>query len=153
MLPGKLNLAADQTGLSYTVIEATHGVATVAWGGTVERSPDAVLEPEPAEARSERLEAMDWLRERLSRGPVSSEQIKADARAAGLAWRTVRRAKDALGCRSKKDSFQGGWSWRLRLQGASLAEAAEDVYETPKKATRETGTPSARLDTFEEGEL
>lgn len=130
MLPGKLNLAADQTGLSYTVIEATHGVAAVAWGGTVERSPDAVLEPEPAEARSERLEAMDWLMDRLSRGPVSSEHIKADARAAGLAWRTVRRAKDALGCHSKKESFEGGWSWRLPFKGASLREVAEDAQGT-----------------------
>lgn len=152
MLPGKLNLAPDQRGLSYTLKEANQGVAVVVWGSTVNRSADAVLEPEPAEARPERLEAMNWLRERLSSGALSQKQIKTNALAAGLSWRTVRRAKDALGCRSTKDSFEGGWSWRLPFQGASLREAAEDVQETPKMATPKTWTPSAKLDTFEEGE-
>jgi putative DNA primase/helicase len=155
MFPGKLNLAPDQTGLSYTLEEANQGVAAVACGGAVNRSADAVLEPEPSEARSERSErqeAMEWLREQLSGGPVPQKQIRKDALAEGLAWRTVRRAKQAQGCRAEKDSFRGGWSWRLPLRGASLVEAAEDVHETPKMATPKTRTTSAQLDTFEEGE-
>src|SRR5206468_3911917 len=56
MLPGKLNLAPDQEGLSYSVREARQGVPVVAWGKAVNLPADAVLSPEAAEHRSERLE-------------------------------------------------------------------------------------------------
>lgn len=129
MLPGKLNLAPDQTGLGYSIKETNQGIAAVVWGETVNRSAETVLQPETAEAQSERSEceeAMDWLRERLSAGPVPQREIKKDALAEGLAWRTVRRAKQAIGVRAEKDSFKGGWYWHLPpARGASLREVVE----------------------------
>jgi putative DNA primase/helicase len=113
MLPGKMNLAPDQEGLSYTLREERQGVVVVMWGQAVRFSADAVLQPEAVEEKSERLEAMDWLRERLSEGPVSQREIKGDSKAAGLAWRTVRRAKDSLGITSEKEGLRGGWRWQL----------------------------------------
>src|SRR5262249_55801931 len=50
MLPGKMNLAAEQTGMAYRV-GTNQGVPTVDWGGPVSASADAVLEPEGAERR------------------------------------------------------------------------------------------------------
>lgn len=140
MLPGKQNLGPDQAGLSYTVAEAKPGIAAVTWGGTVSLSADAVLQPEADGERSERLEAMDWLREHLSAGPVSAKQIQTDAKRAGFSWSTVRRGKDALGIIPSKNGFEGGWSWRL--------PPAEDAHETSKALTSKTWASSENLSTF-----
>lgn len=140
MLPGKLNLAPDQTGLSYTLNEKAPGSVVVAWGDAVSATADSVLQPEAAEERSERLEAMDWLRGHLSSGPIPAKQIQGEANKAGLAWRTVRRAKDTLGIISSKDAFESGWYWNL--------PAHEDVHAPPKMSTISTWTPSAVVDTF-----
>jgi hypothetical protein len=140
MLPGKLNLAPDQMGLSYTLKEERQGIVAVAWGEAVRMSADAVLQSEAVEQRSERLEAMEWLREQLSAGSVSARQIHADAKAAGLAWATVRRAKDTLGITPSKEGFEGGWYWRL--------PASEDAHETPKMLTPIAWAPSANMSTF-----
>jgi putative DNA primase/helicase len=123
-LPGKLNLAPDQTGLSYTLKMVKPDVVVVSWGGPVTKSVNEVLQPEPAEQRSEHLEAMEWLRGRLSKGSVPSTQVRTEANAAGFSWSTVRRAKETLGIKPTKDGFQAGWSWIL--------PAAEDAHETPK---------------------
>ena len=143
MLPGKMNLAPDQTGLSFTLKEEGAGVVAVEWGESVGLSADAVLQPEAVEEKSERLEAMDWLRERLSEGPISQREIKGDAKAAGIAWRTVRRAKDSLGITSEKEGFKGGWRWQLpTLQG---------VQQLSKMSSPGTWTSSPQLDTFGAG--
>ena len=141
MLPGKMNLAPDQMGLSYTLKVERPGNVVVAWGEAVRFSADAVLQPEAAEEKSERLEAMDWLRERLFEGPVSQTEIKAAAKIAGIAWRTVRRAKDSLAVTSQKDGFKGGWFWRL--------PGTVDVHQIAKVSSPGMWTPSPQLDTFD----
>ena len=58
-------------------------------------------------------------------GPVAPKKIQAEAKAAGLSWITVRRAKEALSIIHRKSSFGGGWEWRLedaRLEDAHLSE-------------------------------
>jgi putative DNA primase/helicase len=57
--------------------------------------------------------AEDWLRDLLRHGPLPTEQVRTEARAAGLSWITVRRAAEALGIRSRKQAFSGGWVWAL----------------------------------------
>jgi len=140
MLPGKLNLAPEQTGLSYTLKEREPGIVAVAWGDAVNVTADSVLQPEAAEERSERLEAMDWLREQLSAGPVPSNKIKTGATKAGISWPTLRRAQTALGIKPAKDGFEGGWSWRL--------QTPEDAHQPPKMLTPEAGAPSPQVSTF-----
>lgn len=140
MLPGKMNLAPDQMGLSYTLKEERAGVVAVVWGEAVRLSADAVLQPEAVEEKSERLEAMDWLRERLSEGRVSQRELKGDAKAAGIAWRTVRRAKDSLGITSEKEGFKGGWRWQL--------PDPQGVQQLSKVSRPETWTPLAKVDAF-----
>jgi hypothetical protein len=141
MLPGKLNLAPEQTGLSYMLKESEPGIVAVAWGDAVTMTADSVLQPEADEERSERLEATDWLREQLSAGPVSAKQVKKDANAAGLSWIPVRRAQGLLGIKPAKNGFEGGWSWRL--------PSSEDAHQTPKMLTNKTGAPSPLVSTFD----
>ena len=66
--------------------------------------------------------AKDFLHNLLYSGSLSSKQIEADAKGAGHSWRTVRRAKDALGIKSvKRDQF---WYWSLP---SNLSKNIEDV--------------------------
>jgi hypothetical protein len=142
MLPGKMNLAPDQIGLSYRLLDEKAGGVTVLWGEPISRSADAVLQLEAAEDKSERFEAMEWLQERLSDGcPVSQREIRADAKASGIAWRTLRRAKDSLGVSSEKQGFKGGWHWQL--------PEAEDVQQPPKVSSSETWPSSPVVDPFD----
>jgi putative DNA primase/helicase len=140
MLPGKLNLAPEQTGLGYALKENEPGTVVVEWGAAVTMTADSVLQPEAAEERSERLEAADWLREQLAAGPVGAKQLKKDATAAGLSWITVRRAQGLLGIKPAKNGMEGGWSWQL--------PTPEGAHQPPKMLTVLEGAPSPQVSTF-----
>jgi putative DNA primase/helicase len=136
MLPAKLNLAPDQSGLSYTLVEVTPELVAVKWGERTTLSADSVLAPEDAGQRSERLEAQEWLTDRLSDGPVPAGQVQKDAKDAGLAWMTVRRAKNDLGVLSTKGGFADGWYWQLPNQ---------DVHE-PRRGSGSGGGASSPME-------
>jgi hypothetical protein len=67
------------------------------------------------EAQSKLAKAMKWLRGVLiaNDGPLSKEQLLVDADANNITRATLRRAYDALDCRSVNDTFQGKWYWYL----------------------------------------
>ena len=67
------------------------------------------------EAQSKLAKAMKWLRGVLiaNDGPLSKEQLLVDADANNITKATLRRAYDAMGCRSVNDTFQGKWYWYL----------------------------------------
>jgi hypothetical protein len=44
---------------------------------------------------------------------VEAKRIPSDAKAAGISWRTVERAKARLGVKSRKRDFAVGWWWSL----------------------------------------
>lgn len=139
MLPGKMNLSREQTGLAFSLQEKESGVVVVAWGDAVNIPADLVLQPEDPEDRSERLEVMDWLQEELSGGPVLAKQIQKRAIEAGFKPHTLRRAREALGVKPRKDGFGQGWSWVL---------APEDVHQPPKMSTLQMWTSSTQVDIF-----
>jgi hypothetical protein len=63
------------------------------------------------EAKTAREEAKDFLMDLLSEGPVLQKEIKKSAEGAGLAWRTVQRAKGSLGIKARRQDER--WFWRL----------------------------------------
>ncbi len=118
-LPGKNNLARDETGLAFTVepVCLPGGIETsrVSWeAAPVAVTADEVLAPDAtAQDRTAVQEAVEWLCGLLADGPLSAKDIQRQAGQAGIAWHTVRRAKDTLGIRPAKTRFDGGWEWVL----------------------------------------
>lgn len=114
LLAVKQNLSADASGLAFR-IETHDNVPRLAWEpGVVSLAANEVLgNIDMQEDQDERREAKDWLKDFLADGPVAAKTIQGEAKAAGLSWMTVRRAKEALPVVARKSGYQGKWEWRL----------------------------------------
>lgn len=67
--------------------------------------------PQAPEKQSKLEKAMEWLKEALKHGAQRQVDIALAADKAGIAWSTLKRAKDALSIESYKTDL--GWLWRL----------------------------------------
>lgn len=87
----------------------------------------SLLAPEQSkEDRTALDEAMEFLRDALTgAGGVAVKEVQRQARRAGIAERTLRRAKDALGVNSKKSARSGEWSWYLPVRGPSAPSTTD----------------------------
>ena len=103
--------------------------------------------------RSSRETAETFLRERLAGGPVPQREVKADAEGAGLAWATVRRAKDRLGVVAQRESHgrdgAGRWTWAMSIPArcstpeVSTLQESEHLAEPNGGAVAAEKTPAA----------
>ena len=148
--PVKSNLSAPPPALAYTLTDGR-----LAWRADPVPDVDVnTLLSGPALDRAERREADAWLRDVLSGGRMQSREIQSAAREAGLAWRTVERAKRRLGIEAELVGYgrTGRWYWRLPEPAAVDTETAtyremavsEKDPELPAQSTgpcSETATP------------
>ncbi len=114
LMPLKNNLAKDNTGLAYKIIEKD-GAPIVAWEpeAVTITVDEALALPESNEERTATDEAVDFLIDLLSSGPIKAEDAKKEARQAGINEKPLRSAREKLGIKPKKLNFQGGWEWSL----------------------------------------
>lgn len=123
----KSNIGADDGGFQYTLelamseeIEAS----VVRWGAPLEGSARELLGNYEPIADSPINDAAEWLRSMLEGAEVPVKNLKREASAAGLGWRTVERAKAELGVIAepvgKSDGRRGvdHWCWRLAEKSA-----------------------------------
>ena len=92
------------------------GAGTVR-GADAEITPDDVIADH--ETRTARDEAVEWLCDLLSDGPVAAKDVQRQAREDGIAERTLKRAKinaRVVSEASRDDSGISGWIWRSRTQ-------------------------------------
>jgi putative DNA primase/helicase len=115
---GKSNIGPDDGGFEYSIaqVEALPGITAsrIEWGAAVEGSARELL-TDPAEETEEgnaKDSAAEFLREVLKGDVVPVKSIEAEAKEAGIAWRTIRRASDALGV-LKKRGAENRWYWSL----------------------------------------
>jgi AAA domain-containing protein/DnaB helicase-like protein len=113
----KSNVAPLVESLSCEIVAAADQAPTLKVVGTTGTTASDLLGAPAGEARTERDEAMDFLREELASGPQPVKEVQAGARSAGVSTRTLERAKAALGVKAQRESTgQGGpgrWLWAL----------------------------------------
>src|SRR5262249_37365014 len=122
----KNNLAADHGGLAFRVEQRMVGedilASAIAWESEkVTRKADEILAASrDSNSTPERAEAEDFLREFLSAGPRAATEVEAEAKDAGISWRTVRRVQKILGVKSYRKAESGDglgklgrWYWSL----------------------------------------
>jgi putative DNA primase/helicase len=85
-----------------------------------------------AASQTAREEAAEWLRTVLVDGPMSAADVRSQAQAAGLAWATVRRAKERLGIvpqrLSEGAAGAGRWVWALPAEIARCSRPPQDAH-------------------------
>jgi putative DNA primase/helicase len=126
----KNNLAADSGGLAFRVEQRIVGkdivASAISWEGErIACTADEILSANrEGSEKPERAEAEEFLRDALSSGPRPSTEIEAEARGAGVSWRTVRRAQKALGIKPYRKAEAGDglgksgrWYWSLPSSG------------------------------------
>ena len=103
----KCNVAKRSPSIAATIetttVQTEDGPATVPYlefTGTSTQSADDVLTAPTGEERTEREEARTFLADLLAGGLVPTKEVKAAAREAEIAWRTVERAKTDLDVRA-----------------------------------------------------
>jgi putative DNA primase/helicase len=128
LLPLKNNLGNDQTGLAFSLQSAQVVSAAglidsscVVWepGVVTVTADEAMVREFVPEERSEIEDAKEFLRNLLADGPLPSRQIRTDGEGAGYSWRTIQRAKKALGIEAEKDGMKGAWMWKPPTKGAN----------------------------------
>jgi putative DNA primase/helicase len=135
-IPVKNNLAPLGDGLSFRIEQCLldNGVLAcrIEWGSdTVTRTADEILQVTAAEADNPQSEAENLLRDILSSGEISIEDVEAEIRAAGLLGagqrlghnKTLRKARESLGVISRREGFGPGAKYYLRLPGSPCAPA------------------------------
>jgi hypothetical protein len=95
-----------------TQVETEDGPATVPrlrFNGLSDQTAEDILGAPSGEERTERDEARTFLADLLAGNPVRTKEIKAAAKDADIAWRTIERAKRDLGLEARQG--QDGWYW------------------------------------------
>lgn len=113
LLPGKSNLSAPAPGLAFSIVP---NPVRVDWEpNPVSTTASEVLAAQrrAGSGRTERDDAAEWLYELLADGPVLAKDAMQEAKDAGHALGTLRRAKAALKVKSRKRGFKGPHEWYI----------------------------------------
>lgn len=109
----KQNLSEPTPSLVFGVASsAVNGAARLEWrGGSSLDAVELMRAPLEEEEKSALEEALEFLKDELSEGPMAAKQVKLNARGEGISERTLNRAKARLKVRSTKEAY--GWTWTL----------------------------------------
>jgi AAA domain len=126
MAQHKANLAEKAPSLVYRIVTSeVHDTARIEWMGTSEYDANSLAaDASTPQEKSELEEAKVWLRDELKDGPMWAKQVIKDANVAGVAEKTLRRAKAVMRVKSEKIGTEG-WSWSL-LNKEGGQEHAQD---------------------------
>jgi putative DNA primase/helicase len=125
LIPSKRISGPDQHGLAYRIegcLVAHDGREIVTSRIMYETAPVTISADQAlaaldghGENRSGKAEAIDFLTDLLSRGPVSAKDVKKEALDAGISPKSLRSAREALGIKPGKIGFgvESRWDWNL----------------------------------------
>jgi hypothetical protein len=154
LLPGKCNLSATPPGLAFRIVGDPGRLEWEPDPLEGFRADDVVAPRESQESKrgpepTTRDAASEWLADLLKDGPMPVVQIRQQAKAADLSWRTIRRAQESLGIVPRKKAFGGGWEWGLP-EGGQLPRRCPSS-EKPGHLRENTGETGRNCLDFTEG--
>ncbi len=79
---------------------------------------------------------VEWLKQRLSHGPVPAKVLFEEADELDVTRARLRTASSSLGVRPFKDGYQGLWWWSLPSDGPSAIEVAVSKGFVPKEPAK-----------------
>jgi hypothetical protein len=139
LAPVKCNLSAEPRALAYQLVpDELRGCVKIRWLGETALKPWELLsDPGDGDQRSQRDEAVEWLRGYLTDNggeAKAGDAIKA-ARGDGIVQHTLQRVRRRAGVITTKAEFGGGWVWRL-----AAAPGSETGSETvPRRQQDDEG--------------
>lgn len=133
MLPLKNNLGDDENGLAYSIEPVTleSGIQTsrITWeADAVTKSADDVYVEDDG-TKSAKDEAIEFLRDALANGPRPVAEVKAEAKEADIAPKTLRRARERIGIRATRERFDGAWTWGLPSPSSPPLSQGQDGHD------------------------
>lgn len=118
MLPVKNNIGDDRLGYEYHIAEKlimyggqTFKSSYIVWDQTTNRSVSELIAPPKASKTTVVDDAKSFLEDELANGPLPVDKIISLAKAAGISWPSVNRAKKEMPISSSK--VGDGWVWTL----------------------------------------
>ena len=131
LLRAKSNIGPDDGGFEYEIqqnaLQNYSEISTsfIKWGKSIEGAArDLLAQAEKTTSSSVRENAIIFLSELLSNGPMDAEDAQEQYVGAGYTESTIRRAKKDLGVMSTKKGK--GWLWHL--SGQRIREDDQDVH-------------------------
>ncbi|HET7086311.1 MAG TPA: AAA family ATPase [Rhizomicrobium sp.] len=135
LVRAKSNIGPDGDGFEFEVVQTCAVAATglegqaIRWGAALHGAAKELFEDVQNEnadfEQPARSEARSWLKSILGTGPVEVSTLERMAAAKGLAWRTVRRAKDDLSVEALKRGST--WLWIMPIGDGEIDDQAADV--------------------------
>lgn len=113
----KTNLAPECRSLTFALVSTPNGQPRIEWRGDSRFTADSLFAAEEQRGKRDPAavkKAVEVLRTILGNGPVPATDVEDQAEAAGVAPRTLKRAKTRLGVVSERaGGSKGRWIWRL----------------------------------------
>ena len=125
LLPGKSNVAAEQSGLAFTISGKPPALQWEAEPVILTADELLAMEVGGRKRQSALAEAVDWLKSFLGSGPKLANEVHASATEAGIKRRTLERAKKELKINNGPDGFGGAWVWRLPASASDPQDSPE----------------------------
>jgi hypothetical protein len=140
----KSNLGPKTSSLAYKIIEdERYKVARVVWDGASKHTASDLVRARVDEDEAPALaEAMRVLKEILADGPLAAGNVKRMAATAGVAERTLQRARHALGVTARRQGFGPGghYEWSMpadpptpMAQGTHGMDAMDAMRQAPEE--------------------
>jgi hypothetical protein len=155
LAPTKNNLARAPKSLMFALKGTESGAVRVNWLGESEVSAEELLAtPQDKENSGAQSEAIEFVNDVLSDGPVAAGQVKEEAEDAGISERTLARAKKKLKVKSYREGESGGrgkglWLWKLPV--VDLVEHDTGCHQEVKDAKSALNTSDGILN-YDEGD-
>jgi hypothetical protein len=126
----KTNVGPPGPSLGFRLVrDAATGQTVVSWTGPLDLTADDLCGAgTPLRAgRHSRERATEWLRQFLAEGPRRVAEVQEASAGAGIAWRTLERAKESLGVRSEAVRRDGRTEWTWQMPAAKSGKGEPSV--------------------------